>query len=114
MKEIIFYRTPKGKCPVEEFLDALSEKQARKITWVLRLIRESDQVSADYFKKLVNTNDIWEVRVHQEKLSIRILGFFDQNKFIILTNGFIKKSQKTPADEISLAEERKKDFLGRR
>jgi phage-related protein len=80
----------------------------------LRLIREAEQVSADYFKKLVNTNDIWEVRVHQEKLSIRILGFFHKNEFIILTNGFIKKSQKTPADEIHLAEERRKDFLSRK
>lgn len=114
MKEIIFYRTPKGKCPVEEFLDALSEKQARKITWILRLIRETDQVSADYFKKLVNTSDIWEVRMRQDKLSIRIFGFFYKNKFIVLTNGFIKKSQKTTADEIHLAKERRKDFLSRR
>jgi len=113
MREILFYHTPNGRCPVEEFLDALSDKQARKVTWVLRLIRETDQVPAEYFKKLVNTKDIWEVRIHQEKQSIRLLGFFHNKKFVVLTNGFIKKSQKTPENEIKLAEERKKEFLQR-
>ncbi|MBN2356204.1 type II toxin-antitoxin system RelE/ParE family toxin [candidate division KSB1 bacterium] len=113
MKEILFYRTSNGRCPVEEFLDELSEKQTRKVTWVLRIIREIDKVPSEYFKRLVNTDDIWEVRVHQDKLSIRILGFFHKNKFIVLTNGFIKKSQKTPILEIKLAEERKKDYMNR-
>jgi hypothetical protein len=36
MKKIIFYRTEEGKCPVENFLDNLSDKQAKKVAWVLR------------------------------------------------------------------------------
>jgi DNA-binding HxlR family transcriptional regulator len=41
MREIIFYRTASGRCPVEEFLDSLSDKQAAKILWVLRLVKSS-------------------------------------------------------------------------
>jgi hypothetical protein len=38
MKEIIFYRSESGKCPVEEFLDGLDVKQAQKVVWVLNII----------------------------------------------------------------------------
>ena len=61
MREIHFYRTESGICPVEEFLDSLSSKQAQKVTWVLQLIEEIDIVPVQYFKKLVNTDDIWRL-----------------------------------------------------
>ena len=114
MKSINFYTTKSGKCPVKAHLDTLSDKQVTKIAWVLKLIREVDQVSAKYFKKLVNTNDIWEVRVDVGKNTFRLLGFFQGRELIILTNSFQKKSQKTPMNEINLAEKRKKEFLSRR
>ena len=63
MKTISFYRTVSGKHPVKEHLDSLTDTQATKIAWVLKLIREIDQVPSKYFKKLVKTNDIWEARV---------------------------------------------------
>jgi len=47
------------------------------------------------------------------KASIRILGFIHRGNFVVLTNGFIKKSQKTPQGEIQLAETRKKEVLER-
>jgi phage-related protein len=80
----------------------------------LKLIRELDQVPSKYFKKLINTEDIWEVRVDVGKNTFRLLGFFHGKELIILTNSFQKKSQKTPLNEIRLAEKRKKDFLSRR
>jgi len=55
MRIIIFYRTPTGKCPVEQFLDNLSSKQAQKVTWVLQLVEELDFVPGNYLKSLVNT-----------------------------------------------------------
>lgn len=84
------------------------------MAWVLKLIREIDQVPSKYFKKLVNTNDIWEVRVDVGRDTFRLLGFFDGQELIILTNSFQKKSQKTPKQEIKLAESRKKEYLSRR
>jgi len=114
MKTISFYRTKSGKCPVKEYLDTLPDNQVIKITWVLKLIRELDQVPSKYFKKLINTEDIWEVRVDVGKNTFRLLGFFHGKELIILTNSVQKKSQKTPLNEIRLAEKRKKDFLSRR
>ena len=70
-------------------------------------------VPLQYFKKLEGTKDIWEVRVDVGNDTFRLLGFFDHGDLVILTNGFTKKSQKTPAAEIALAEQRKKDHLSR-
>ena len=114
MKSILFYKTKSGKCPVKNHLDTLSDNQVTKITWVLKLIRELDQVPSKYFKKLTNTDDIWEVRVDVGKNTFRLLGFLHGRELIIFTNSFQKKSQKTPMNEIKLAEKRKKDFLSRR
>ena len=63
IRKISFYRTGSGKCPVEIYLDRLPDDQATKIAWVLKLIREIDQVPSNYFKKLVNTDDILTVLV---------------------------------------------------
>ena len=113
MKTVSFYRTASGKCPVKDHLDSLTDNQATKIAWVLKLIREFELIPAKYFKKLTNTEDIWEVRVDVGKNIFRLLGFFHGRELIILTNSFQKKSQKTPLKEIRLAEKRKRDFLSR-
>jgi phage-related protein len=57
---------------------------------------------------------LWEVRAAQGNNEFRLLGFFDEGNLVILTNGFAKKSQKTPPEQIALAEQRKKDYLGRK
>jgi len=114
MREIIFYRTENDRCPVEEFLDTLWDKQVEKLLWVLRIIRELETVPKQYFKKLTNTDDIWEVRVQTGNNIFRILGFIDQSKVVVLTNGFAKKTQKVPKQEIEIAERRKKDYLKRK
>ena len=111
MRTINFYRTESGNCPIEDFLDSLSGKQAQKVVWVLRLIEELDVVPGQYFKKLVNTGDIWEVRVQFGGNIFRLLGFLDGSTVLILTNGFAKKSQKTPLQEIELATRRKHEYL---
>ena len=114
MREIRFYRTESGHCPVEEFLDSLSGKQAQKAAWVLQLIEDMDIVPVQYFKKFVNTDDIWEVRVQTGGSIFRFLGFLDNEYLIILNHAFQKKTQKTPLKEIKIAESRKKDYLSRR
>lgn len=110
MREIIFYKTRGGKRPVAEFLDSLNSKQAKKVTWVLNLNETMDQVPKEYYKKLTGTDEIWEVRVQFASVIFRILGFNDENK-LVLTNGFVKKSQKTPRREIDIAEQRKADYF---
>lgn len=114
MREINFYRTTANTCPVEEFLDSLTGKQAQKVAWVLRLIEDFDRIPAQYLKKLVNTEDIWEVRVQFGNNIFRLLGFFEGDNLLILTSGFTKKTQKTPPSEIALATTRKEDYLARK
>lgn len=114
MGEIKFYKKSNGKCPVEEFLDSLTANQAQKVAWVLQVIEELPRVPTTYLKKLVNTDDIWEVRVKSGNNIFRLLGFFDGPEFIILNHAFQKKTQKTPKQDIKLAEERKRDYFERR
>lgn len=112
--KLIFFKLESGKNPVIEFFDSLNGKQVQKITWVLELFEEMSVVPKQYFKKLKNTDDIWEIRITFSGDIFRILGFFESNNNFVLTNGFIKKSQKTPQSEINLAEERKRNYFERK
>jgi phage-related protein len=114
MREIHFYRTAGGGCPVEEFLDSLGPKQAQKVAWVLQVVRELPCVPQQYLKKLEGTEDLWEVRAEFGGDAFRLLGFWDSGRLIILPNGFAKKTQKTPEREIALAEQRRRDYLSRK
>ena len=114
MRTVNFYRLPNGQSPVEMFLDSLTGKQAQKVTWVLKLIEELDIVPVQYFKKLVDSENIWEVRIQFGNDIFRLLGFFESGALLILTNGFAKKKQKTPPQEIELAVTRKNDYLKRK
>jgi phage-related protein len=114
MREILFYRTANGACPVEEFLDSLEPKQAQKILWVLRAVKELPMVPRQYFKKLEGTDDLWEVRADFGGDAFRLLGFWDAGWLIVLTNGFAKKTQKTPSRELEVAEQRRHDNLNRK
>lgn len=113
MRKVIFYRTVNGKCPVEEFLDSLPGKVAQKIVWVLKLLEDLEVVPAVYFSKMSGTDDIWECRIKQGSNIYRIFAFWKGNE-IILTHGFIKKTQKTSQNEIEKAENYKKDYLNRK
>jgi phage-related protein len=114
MREVNFYQLESGKYPVKDFLDSLTGKQAQKITWVLQLFEETSIVPKHYFKKLVGTDNIWEVRIIFAGDIFRLLGFFDSNGNFIITNGFIKKTMKTPQNEIKTAEERKRNYFERK
>jgi len=78
------------------------------------LIEEMPIVPTKYFKKLVNTDDIWEVRIQIGNNIFRLLGFLDGENLVILNHAFQKKTQKTPKNEIQIAETRKKNYLNRR
>ena len=111
MREIHFYRTPSGHCPVEDFLDSLPSKTAQKVVWVLQLIEELDTVPTTYLKKLDGTYDLWEIRVQAGSASIRLLGFFAGRNLFVLNHAFVKKTNKTPLKDIKLAETRKRDYI---
>lgn len=111
MREVLFFKRSDGTSPVEEFIDSLTDKQAQKVAWVLKLIEDMNIIPAQYWKKLKSTDDIWEARIQFGGNIFRILGFEDKGHFVVLTNGFAKKTQKTPRQEIELAEQRKNIYL---
>lgn len=84
------------------------------MTWVLSLVENQPRVPIEYFKKLAGTSGLWEVRIQSGSDIFRLLGFMDDGKLVVLTNGFAKKSQKTPPNEIQIAEDRKTDYLQRK
>ena len=88
MSRTQFYTTAVGRCAVQEHLDTLPDKTVRKIAWVLRAVRDLERVPANYLKKLVNTDDIWEIRVDVGRNTFRLLGFFHGRVLTILTNSF--------------------------
>ena len=114
MRKIIFYETASGQKPIEDFLDRLSAKQAKKVTWVLKLVEELERVPSQYFKKMVNTENLWEVRAKEGSNIFRLIGFFDGSSLVVLAHAFQKKTQKIPKRAIKVAEERKKDYFRRK
>lgn len=114
MREIAFYRTQAGHSPVEEFLNRLSGRQTAKVTWVLQLIEELEFIPSQYFKKLVDTEDLWEVRIQVGRDTFRLLAFLDGPRCVVLGHAFAKKSQKIPRSAIAIAEQRKRDYFTRR
>lgn len=105
-REIIFYGDN-----VIDFYKSQDSKVQLKIEYVLDLVRFERQVPIKFYKKLESTNGIYEVRVITSQKSIRILCFQDEGTLVILTNAFVKKTQKTPKKEIKLAEQLKTDYL---
>ena len=85
----------------------------QKIAWVLGLLEDLEIVPSVYFKKLVGTEEIWECRIQFGSNAYRIICFF-MNHSVVLTHGFVKKSQRTPEHEIERAESYRRDFLRRR
>ena len=74
-----------------DFYITLDKKSKAKIDWTIQLIEFHEFVPAEYFKKLTDTDGIWEIRVKQSSNAFRILCFFDGGRLIILENGFKRK-----------------------
>ena len=94
-----------------DFYKSQDFKVQEKIEYVFDLVRFEKQVPKKFFKNLENTDGIYEIRVITTFKSIRILCFFDKGELIVLTNCFIKKTQKTPSKEIKMAEKLKKEYM---
>ena len=106
VRDVVFYGTD-----IIEFYESQNEKVRLKIGYVLELVRNEPRVPIKFFKKLVSTEDIYEVRVITSQKSIRMLCFIENGNLVVLTNAFVKKTQKTPKKEIKLAEKLKKQYL---
>jgi phage-related protein len=94
-----------------DFYKSQDDKVQTKIEYALDLVRYERQVPKKFFKHLESTDGIYEVRVETPFKNIRILCFFDKGNLVVLTNCFLKKTQKTPGKEIKRSEKLKKEYL---
>lgn len=100
--DIIFFELPDHHCPVQEFLDSLDDKMAAKLYGLMSVLSEyGNDLREPYSKPL--GNGIFELRAKVSTNITRILYFFCIGHKIIMTNGFIKKTEKTPLLQIALA-----------
>ena len=107
-----FYEKENGEIPVEEFLDSLDIGMKSKLVMILKVLQEKgNQLREPYSKHL--EDGIFEIRGKVGSDISRVLYFFYYGGKIILTNGFIKKTQKTPSKEIKRAKEYRKDYIER-
>ena len=93
-----------------DFYEAQEETVQRKIEWTLNLIRITRQVPKKYFQHMETIKGLYEIRVEVGNNIFRIFSFFDTGNLIVLANGFQKKSQKTPEQEIDKALKIKKEY----
>ena len=112
MFDVEYYEKEDGTFPAEEFILTLDSKMQAKMFRELDLLETfGNQLREPHSKPL--GDGIYEIRAKVASDITRVLYFFVVNKKIILTNGFIKKTQKTPDNEIALAKKYRKDYLER-
>ena len=98
IRTIIFY-----KDYFSDFFVKQRQKVKDKIVWTFDLIELIDKVPEIYLKHLEGTDKLFEIRVQSGNDIFRIFCFFDEGRLVVLANGFQKKTQKTPKQEIERA-----------
>lgn len=112
MFTVEYYSTANGRSPVKEFIDSLPNKLNVKTLKAIHFLREyGNMINPPYSKPL--GDGLFELRVEFSSDIVRIIYFYMNGKVIVLTNGFVKKQQKTPRNEIELALKRRKIFIER-
>ncbi|WP_026904138.1 type II toxin-antitoxin system RelE/ParE family toxin [Pedobacter glucosidilyticus] len=98
VREVIAY-----KDYFESFLKSQPQNVQDKIFKIIEAIETLERVPSNYLKFLVGTNGLYEARIQLGSNIWRVFCFFDNDKLVILLNGFQKKTQKTPKNEIEKA-----------
>lgn len=85
----------------EAFMETLKEKEQEKIQYGLLLLKTQDRLSTKFVKFI--KDGLYELRTEYGGNIFRVFFIFDDEKIVVLFNGFQKKSQKTPSNEIEKA-----------
>ena len=109
---VIAYEDINGKIPVQEFLKKLNPKMRAKMYGMLVILQEKGNMLREPYSKYIG-DGIFELRCKFGSDITRVMYFFYYDRKIVLTNGFIKKAQKTPPEEIQIAKNRRIDFIER-
>lgn len=87
-----------------EFYQKQNAKVKGKIQYAFELIKQVERVPGKFLKYLTGTNGIYEIRIEYQSNIYRIFCCFDEGKLVVLFNGFLKKTQKTPKKELEKAQ----------
>jgi len=87
----------------EDFLKSLEAPVQNKIFKIIEIIETIEMVPTNYLKAINGVKGLFEVRVQLGSNIWRVFCLFDKGRLVILLNGFCKKSQKTPQQEIHKA-----------
>ncbi|HKP03217.1 MAG TPA: type II toxin-antitoxin system RelE/ParE family toxin [Chthoniobacterales bacterium] len=112
MREIIFYETDFGEKPVEEFLTELEPSARAKVVRSLEMLRTLSVVPAKFWQKL-SDQKLWEIRAEYGGNIYRVLASTAKGNKVILLHGFQKKSQKTPRQDMEIAQQRQRRYFQR-
>lgn len=85
----------------EAFYDALDERVQKKIDYALELLKTEKRLSVKFVRLI--RDGVYELRVEIDGNIYRVFFIFDNGNIVVLFNGFQKKSQKTPQNEIEKA-----------
>ena len=111
--EVAFYETASGERPAEQFIAEQEAKMRAKILRTLKILEEQgNELRMPYSEHL--EDGIFQIRAKVGSDISRVLYFFVVERQIIVTNGFVKKTAKTPPSEIAKAKKYRADYLKRR
>ena len=85
----------------EAFMATLTEKEQEKVQYGLLLLKTQDRLSKKFVRLI--KDGLYELRTEYNSNIYRVFFIFDDGQIVVLFNGFQKKTQKTPASEISKA-----------
>ena len=109
--EAEFFRTSRGDCPVDDYLDEIPPKHKAKVErWIDRLEEHGPNLPRPYADVL--QGPIRELRVQFGNLQYRILYFFHK-RVIVMTHGIVKKTGPVPVEEIERAKRYMEEWLSR-
>jgi len=109
---IEYYQKKSGQCPFIEFRDSLDKKMSAKVMRMLLVLEENgNELREPYSKHL--QEGIFELRIKQGTDISRVLYFFRVGCKIIITHGFVKKTNHTPQSEIAMAIKYREDYFNR-
>lgn len=108
-----FYEKENGEQPAKEFMLSLDKKLRAKLADTIMILQDNGYELREPYSKHISEG-IFELRAKQGSAITRVMYFFYVDRHIILTNGFIKKTQKTPQSEIEKAKRYRSDYLKRK
>lgn len=105
-RQIIFY-----KHYFKEFYLKQTNKVQLKIEFVFKILRTVDRVPKKFLEHLSGTDGLFEIRIEVGSDIYRVFCCFDKGNLVILFNGFQKKTQKTPKQELENALKLKREYF---